>query len=160
MKRPLGVIIFGILLIFGALFQMRGLSTDTYKFLFQPLPKKIILVRYYISLTMILLGIVSGIGIFFLRSFFRKTVLFIGFYILYNYLVEGPLFVFRKLPKYIRQIIPTTAEPRVSFILWTTIIVNFIIEFCFSICLIYYFTRPKVKRAFGERNPEPVSIRK
>jgi len=150
-KRPKGVIIFGILILLGAALQIKGLSIASYNFLFGPLPKTIIIFRFVITVMMLILGIVTAIGIILRKEIFRKLVLLIGYYILYNYLIEGPLIVYRNLPKYINQIIVAAGaplEPRVYIILWTPIIVSFLIEFVFGLSLVYYFSRPKIKEKF------------
>jgi len=131
-KRLKGTIILGILLILGSLYQLRGLSFQSYGWLFSPLPETIIKFRFYISVAMLFTGIIAGVGLFFLKDIFRKIAVFIGFFILYNYFIEGPLFIYKNLKGYINA----------------TVISHIAVEVCFSIILIYYFTRPKVKEAF------------
>lgn len=153
-KRSIGVTIFGILFILGSLFQMLGLKVADYKFMFQPLPEKIILIRYFISVAVLILGVITGIGLLRLKNIFRKMALFLGFFTLYTYILESPFFVFKNMPEYVEQqfisIASTGAIPEsiIYAILWTSIIVSLVIDFGFAGGLIYFFTRPKVKEQF------------
>lgn len=155
-KRSKGVTIFGILLILSCLFQMLGLTkADTWKLLFQPLPEGIVYIRFLISVIVLILGVISGIGVLFLKDIFRKIALFLGFFALYAYLIEAPFFTFRNMPQFIKQAamhaaatIPGVVESTYSLVLWTTMIISWIIDLGFAICLIYFFTRTKVKAQF------------
>ena len=150
-KRSIGVTIFGILLILGALFQMLGSKLDVYKFMFQPLPERIILIRYFISIILLILGVITGVGILRLKDIFRKIAIFIGFFTLYTYIVEGPLFAFKSMPKFVElQLAGLVSageipESIIYPVIWGSIIISAIIDFGFAVCLIYFFTRPQVK---------------
>lgn len=154
-KRSLGVIVLGILSILGAAIQLLSGKFGDYKVFFQPLPEKIILAHYFLIKILLVLGIISGIGILLLKNTFRKIAVFLSFCTIFNYLVEGPFFIFRNVPKYIDSlslnIASQTKSVSLSFIsslLWNYTIIAWIIDFSFAILIIYFFTRPKVKEQF------------
>lgn len=155
-KRPIGVTVFGILIILGALFQIiSGLDFARYKFLFQPLPEQLIRVRYFITMLILVLSLVSGVGVLFLENIFRRIILFTAFYSLYTYLLEAPFFCFRNYSNFIIQEsmgaaskIPDISTSTYSATLWAATIFFWVVDFSFAICLIYYFTRPKVEDQF------------
>ena len=99
-KRSKGVTIFGILIIVGSLYQVLGLRFSDYRFLFQPLPEGVIMLRFSISAILLILGIITGIGLLGLKNIFRKIALFLGFYAIFTNLFEAPFFTFRHLPRY------------------------------------------------------------
>lgn len=147
-KKSVGIIVFGVLIILGSLHESLGLRLDHFRFLLQPLPDKVIVFRYFVFVIMIVLGLVAGIGVFFLRNIFRKMLLFIGFYNISTYLVDGP-FLIRNGPKYIEQQISSLPSVTIGpSLLWITTLMTFAIDLSFAICLIYFFTRPKVKEQF------------
>ena len=148
-KRSMGVEIAGFLIILISLYKiMLGLNFNLFSLLFQPLPDKIIMMHYFISLTILILLLISGVGILFSKNIFRKVVLFIASYTLLSYLIEGPLFYFRNISKLIEQtaIEITSKTPNIpasifSSISWVIIILFVVIDFAFAIWLVYFFTR-------------------
>lgn len=154
-RKPIAIIIFGILLILGALYQVQGLNLDAYRLFFQPLPEQLIISRYFISIAMLVLGFITGIGVMFRKNIFRKSAIFIGCFILYTYVIELPLLVFKNISQYVDQQVvailsttPNITEAQASWSLWSVIVVSFAVEIIFSICLIFVFTRPKIKGQF------------
>lgn len=149
----MGVESVGFLIIFISFYKiMLGLNFNLFSLLFQPLPDKIIIIHYFISLTTLILLLISGAGILFFKNIFRKIILFIASYILLSYLIEGPLFYFRNISKLIEQtaIEITTKTPNIpasifSSISWVIMILFVVIDFAFAIWLVYFFTRHKVE---------------
>lgn len=151
-KRPLGVIIFGILLIVSAWERLPWLNFHFYIWYFQPLPEKIILARYIISVLMGIVELASGIGILFLKNIFRRCALFLAFFSILTIYWKHPHFVFQKIVKEIIDASYTKTplnESVISSIAWTAVKIASVVTFVFSICLIYYFTRPKIKELFN-----------
>jgi len=153
-RASVGVIVFGILLILSSLFNVTGLNLDATRFLLQPLPEALIVVFFYISVVCVVLSFVSGVGVFFLKDIFRKIVLFIGSYSIFTYVVFGYT-TFSNMPRFIDREITemmatTPAVPEQAFysIMWACCIAFLILDFAFAVCLVYYFTRPKVKEQF------------
>ncbi len=148
-KRPLGVTIFGILLIWISLQRIPWLSFNVYRYYFQSLPEKIILIRYFISVSMGILKLASGIGVLSLKDVFRKAALFISFISILTVYWKHPFFVFLKIR---REAIAKSGismpENEINLIAWTAVIIVSLLTIGFSIALIYYFTRPKIKKLF------------
>jgi hypothetical protein len=155
-KRSPGVLVLAILFILGALIQLPSVKFDDYKIFFQPLPEKVIIVHYFFIKVLLILGIISGIGILLLKNIFRKIAVFLSAYTIFNYLVEGPFFIFRNVPQYINNlslnISSQTKSVSLSFIsgfLWNYTIIAWVLDFSFAILIIYFFTRSKVKDQFS-----------
>ena len=151
-KRLFGPVFFAIILILGSLYQLPGLSMNSYNFLFQPLSQRVIAIRFIISIVFICLGLISGIGLFFQKNIFRWMSLAIGIFIVYNYMIELPLVVFKNLKFYVDQLILNSGLPYVTktyIRFWTPIIISALIEFLVGVSLIIYFTRRKVKEQFN-----------
>lgn len=153
-KRSIGVMIFGILMILGALIQLPG-NLEMLKLLSNPLPEIIVVGRYYLIKLLLILGIAAGVGILCLKNIFRKIALFTSAFVIFDYLIELPFFALRNIPNFIEQQVkeiiaksPMIPASALSSILWTTIVMSWIIDFGFSLCVIYFFTRPKVKEQF------------
>ncbi len=143
------------LLILGSLYQFKGLSLSGYRFFFRDLPYNLIIARYYISLGMIIIGVLTGIGLFFLKDIFRRTALFIGGYIIFGYLIEGPFLVFRYIPEYVRGLVVHmvslgTKSFNVSMAVWIPIVFSMLVELGFGVFLVYYFTRPHIRKIFNQ----------
>ncbi len=156
-KRSNGVTVFSILLIVGTFYNLMGMSNvENWNFLFQPLPEIIIQIHYFISVFIMALALISGVGILFLKDYFRKIIIFTTFFTFFSYLIEGPLLIYRNLPGFIEQQVALVAieAPDISLngasaVLWFFVILSYVIDFGFAICLVYFFTRPKVKEQFS-----------
>ena len=148
-KRPLGVTIFGAILIWISLQRIPWLSFNVYHYYFQPLPEKIILIRYFISVSMGILELASGIGVLFLKDIFRKTALFISFLYILTVYWKHPFFVFLKIR---REAIAKSGismpENEINSIAWGAVTIVSLLTIGFSIVLIFYFTRSKIKKLF------------
>ena len=144
----------GILLILGSLYQFKGLSLSGYKFFFRDLPYSLIIARYYISLGMIIIGVITAIGLFFLKDIFRRITVFIGGYILFGYLIEGPFLIFKYIPGYVHSLVAHLSSSGIKshnlyLSVWSPIIFNMFVEFGFGVFLVYYFTRPNIRKIFN-----------
>ena len=102
-KRSKGVTIFAILILVSILYNMLGFNQTHFRTLFQPLPEKIIAIRYFLSIAVLITAFISAIGLFFLKNTFRRIIIFTAFYTVYTYLVEAPFFVFRNVHGFIKQ---------------------------------------------------------
>lgn len=153
-KRSVGVIVFGILLILSSLFNITGLNINGHRFLLQPLSNALIVASFIISAIALVAGIISGIGVFFLKDIFRKIALFVGGYTIFTYFVLGPL-TFKNIPAFIDMNVnemistaPVLSESTASAIIWSITSIGLVVDFGFALCLVYFFTRPKVKEQF------------
>jgi hypothetical protein len=155
-KKPVGIKIFGILIILTSLIQIFDLlNFEFYKWLFYPLPEHIIRARYIFSIICRLVGLSAGIGILFHKDLFRKAALL---------LFSGVLcFAYWKHPYYsVSRTLRTALEAsfkrynisyaispsQIKTLSIISMFLLYFIDICFAICLIYYFTRPKIKKWF------------
>lgn len=85
-KRSMEVEIAGFLITPISLYKiMLGLNFNLFSSLFRPLPNNIITVHYFISLTILVLLLISGMGILFFNNILEKlslVVLLIHFYLI------------------------------------------------------------------------------
>ena len=157
-KRPLGVIIFAILLILSTLiWSMAYLNYDYYRSTFQFLPEASIRIRYFISIINRFLVLVSAVGILFLKDIFRKIGLLLCFLTVCVMPWKHPFFTLKDLAeKATQQVLSTmppidtlTRELVLKISLWSSVAVVYIIDIGFAVAFIYYFTRPRVKALFN-----------
>ena len=146
-KRPLGLIIFGIILIATSLDQLRHMPPYSfYKLVNHEWPENIIKIRFIGSYVFRLIGLASGIGVLCLSNIIRK--LFIGFS--YYCLITLPLrhtyssMLFFTGPIYHHY----GSSFSLPVFTWITVIIRWIIDGTFSLLAIYYFTRPKLIEHF------------
>ena len=163
-KRSKGVLIFGILLVLGCLYSLLASmgSYSDYEFLFQPLSENVIRIRFFISLAMLVAGIIAGVGILLLNDLLRKVAIFTAFYTIATYVIETPLFILKNLPKFfdikILEVkqglveagteIPQNFDSIMHNTMWVSTVIGFLVDFGFAVLLIYFFTRSTVKEQF------------
>lgn len=156
MKRLRGVAVFGTILIIVSVLQIIIFigRKDDYMVFFQPLPERIILLRYALSLLFRITCLAAGIGILFLKETWRKILLFLGFFTIATIYWKHPISVFKKFIPHSREILQAKGLDRdvqelaLSIVPWMQLIFNYAVEIVFWGCLIYYFTRPQVKEQF------------
>jgi hypothetical protein len=159
-KRSKGVTIFGILLIVSSLWELKNLADfNYYLFLFQQLPEQAIRVRYFGSITLRMLGLVSGIGILGLRNIFRKIAISLNWFTILTIYWKHPIYTLRNIYKgYLEQIVnimvftkygPNFPIDRIyeKSLLVASTFLN-VVDLVFAFSLIYFFTRPTVKQQF------------
>ena len=154
-KRSVGVTVFGVLIIAGALFQLPG-SVGNARMLLGGAPAGFIAAYFYFTKAFLALGLVSGVGILCLKDIFRKiTVALAGLNIL-DYFILVPLFMVKNLPLYIdreaAQIIAQTPDVSIQgvyFVLWSLAAATAIIDVGVSLAIFWFFTRPAVKAQFS-----------
>ncbi len=154
-KRSRGVTVFATLIIIGSLLQILASRFDDYNILHQPLPENLIFAYFLTVTSFLILGLIAAIGLFSLKNIFRKTILLTSAFCIFTYLFSGIFFMFRNLPIFIEKEAmkalakcPTISESILLSTLWVSVILGSIIDFGFSICVIYFFTRPSVKEQF------------
>jgi hypothetical protein len=139
------------------MFNLMGMANvEDWNYLNQPLPLELIQVNYFITVFFISLALMSGIGILFLKESFRKIVIAAACFTLFTYLIEGPLLIYPNLAGFVaKQTAYVSAEaPDLSVAglqaaLWFMIIIGYVLDFGFAVALVYYFTRPQVKKQFS-----------
>jgi len=142
-KRPLGVLIFGILLIITSIDTLRHMpGYDFYRLVNHEWPENIIKIRYAGSWVFRLLGLASGIGILCLSNAFRKFLVGFSYYCLITLPLRHTYnsMLFFTDPIY-NQYGSSFTLPTFT---WICVAIRCTIDAIFSIALIYYLTRPKV----------------
>lgn len=150
-KRSIGVTIFGYLLIFSSLSQMSTLACFShYKYLFQHLSEHMMLVRYLISWALRIVGLASGIGILRRLDIFRKIAIAIFCITIAGVCVKNSYACFNNLNRLLDQLAMNTfGVPGIfSSVTRPAVVTARILDIAFSLCFIYFFTRPKVKEQF------------
>lgn len=146
-RRPLGVTIFGLILIVTSLGLLHFMAPyPLYRQVNHEWPERIIKIRFVGSYIFRFIGLFSGIGI--LCCFERVRKFFVGFS--YYCLITLPL-----RHTYSSQLFfsgPIYQQHGSMFSLqtftWISVIIHWIIDGTFSLMAIYYFTRPQVIKHF------------
>ncbi|MDD2679651.1 MAG: hypothetical protein PHO03_02450 [Candidatus Omnitrophica bacterium] len=149
-KIPKGIIVFSILIILYSLHGLPTVDFNTYYAKFYPSPEKIILARYIFSIALRIVLLVSGIGILLRRDIFRKIILLISFFTIATVYWKHPVSVFKKVLiwKVAQGILPVDVIPKIDMLAWSSAIICYVIDIGFALCLLCYFTRPKIKKQF------------
>lgn len=153
LKRPLGVIIFGLILIVTSLDLLRYMPAyDFYRQVNHEWPDIIIRIRFVGSYIFRLIGLACGVGVLCLSGPFRKLLLGLSWYSV----ITLPLRHTYQAQLFFSE--PIYHQQGSSFSLetftWIAVIIRWLIDGVFSLSVIYYFTRPKVKECFlKETNP-------
>jgi len=150
-KRSRGVTIFAVLLIVGSIHKLIGLSDyNYYVLMFQHLPSDLIITRYTFSIALRILGFSIAMGILMLNEFSRKVIVILSFCTILTIYWKHPLQVFTNLAVHVGQNTPSfegvtllnPVFPIVAMIFYS------IWDIMFSCSMIYFFTRPNVKKQF------------
>ncbi len=161
-KKPIGILVFGILLILGSGLWLYAYSNlNAYKDMFGWLSESAIQARYLFSVINRLLLIVTGIGILCLKDVFRKIG--IALYVLTICILpwKHPYALFENLARdTASQIINTmssTPPPEVLRIIHRTsslyaLGATYFIDIAFAAIFILYFTRPQIKNYFKDNS--------
>jgi hypothetical protein len=147
-----GIVIFSILILLRSIWDLNiYISFSHYRSLFYFLPEKVLLIRYVFSVALRIALFVSGAGILFRRDIFRKILLFISFFTIATIYWKHPVACFRNIVMSLiaQGAFPADLIPMSDTIIWALVAVNYAIDIGFSLCLIYYFTRPKVREQFS-----------
>lgn len=155
-KATFGIILFGTLLIITSFLQLVTLSDlEHYKWLFQQLPQRSIMLRYFFSMLARILGLIAGLGIIYRKDFSRKIALFLSIAVICTVYWKHPLVaVERHSQPIIDAVFEVVGEQRLitphlkKLIAPISMIGLYAIDISFSVALIYYFTRPRVKELF------------
>jgi len=149
-KISKGIIIFSILIIIYSLHGLPTVNFNTYYIKFYPSSEKAILARYIFSIALRVVLIISGIGILFRRDIFRKIILGVSFFTIATVYWKHPVICFKRVLmwKISQGVLPVDVLPKIDMLSWFSAVICSIMDIGFTLCLIYYFTRLKVKKQF------------
>lgn len=156
-KKPRGIKVFGILIIATSLFQLRHLlNFNYYTWLFNPIPENFILIRYFFSVLARIIGLIAGAGILFHKDLFRKIALLLFAVIPCITYWKHPFFAVYKHSQATANVVFKSfcvscllTPAMIKSIAIASMLILYITDIGFSVCLIYYFTRPKIKQWFS-----------
>lgn len=149
---PKGIIIFSVLIIFYALLGFPLSDFKAYYPKFYPSAQYLIFGRYVLSIAIRIILIVTGLGILFRKEIFRDLILALSFFTIATVYWKHPLVVFQRIfsLKVAQGALPSVIIPKINMLSWACVILNSLVDIGFSLCLIYYFTRPKVREQFSD----------
>ncbi len=155
-KKPKGVVVFGVLLVVSSIFHISTLifSKDWYWNNFGYLPPLLLVVRYFFSWVQRILGLAAGLGILNLKNFYRQIALGIAWFTIFALPWKHPYLAFlnhaRRLDELLGFLFEKAGHPEISFTSLTmpALITHYMLDIIFCGSLIYYFTRPEVKKHF------------
>ncbi|HAJ57680.1 MAG TPA: hypothetical protein DCL35_07965 [Candidatus Omnitrophica bacterium] len=161
-KMPLGVALFGIVLVVTSFLQLRTFliysRAGYYDVLFVPLPENIIFLRGIFSALLRIAGLAAGMGILLGKDLFRKTALFVAGITIATVYLKHPYYAVKKHAElsinYVAQKIGNfeiMSPAIIELVAKVSMAVLLAIDVFFSLAIIYYFTLPQIKRWFKDR---------
>lgn len=155
-KKPKGVIVFGMLLVVSSILHISTLifSRDWYWYNFNYLPPAVLITRYLFSWVQRILGVVSGLGILCLKNFYRRLALAIAWFTIFALPWKHPYRAFlnhaQLLDELLGFLFKKAGHSEISFtaLAVPALITHYVLDIVFCASLIYYFTRPEVKKHF------------
>ncbi|MDE2028722.1 MAG: hypothetical protein KGK03_01155 [Candidatus Omnitrophica bacterium] len=146
-----GVAAWGWLLILGSVYQMLALASGGYPhyaYLFQQYSPQVILLRYWVSWIIKIIGLAAGIGVLKLNEWCRKLAVFNSFFVVLLVSFKHPYEAYALHAKYLDQSLGGLFPFSFSSMVWPALIIQRSIDVIFGIALIHFFTRPGVKKQF------------
>ena len=146
-QRPLGVLIFGVLLVITSFFLLSWVPPyEFYSQVNREWPEKMMLIRFVGSYIFKLIGLICGVGVLFLNNALRKFLVGFSWYCLLTLPLRhtySAMLFFTK-PIYEQRGSMFSLE----MFTWNAVFACWFIDGLFSLLVIYYFTRPKVVKNF------------
>ena len=151
--RSRGVTVFGVLLVLGSLFQIWILWSAGYahySYLHQEYSSNVIYLRYIVSWVVKIIGLILGVGILRLNDWCRKLAIINCILLILTVHLKHSYPAYSLHLKYLDQMTGGGAYPGMSFesLIWPALIAQRSLDIIFGIALIYFFTRPSVRKQF------------
>ncbi|OPX28911.1 MAG: hypothetical protein B1H08_05050 [Candidatus Omnitrophica bacterium 4484_171] len=149
--------ILGIIIILYILKDLPGIIRFKYyhSFFILDYPEKFIIIRYCFSIALRIFLTASVIGLFLKKDIFRRALIFFSFFNIFTLYWKHPVPVFRKIINEIfKKMAAINAYPSYVLmknydkILYSSLAAVYIVDILFSLSLIYFLTRPYVKKHF------------
>ncbi|MBP7161899.1 MAG: hypothetical protein KBB26_00055 [Candidatus Omnitrophica bacterium] len=143
--RPRGVTLFGILLIALSVDQILSYRNfPYYYFMFHQLSYPSILARYCLSLLSRGCVVFLGVGLLEMKNWARRGILCLGLLLLAGFPWKHPIYVFINLAELTEQRFPgnIVINPWFGYIFYVGL------DILFAVSMLFYFSRPSVKRHF------------
>lgn len=155
-SKPLGVVIFGVLLIVTSASQMLALvDYPRYTILFNYIPQELLYFRYAVSWVLRILGLASGIGILRFKEIYRKIGLALSGFTIVTIFWKHPYAGFQNHIHDLSQrglfdwnaVVAASRLPEATLI-GICVVVASLVDLIFAGVFIYYFTRDPIKDRF------------
>jgi len=151
-KTAVNINIWGILLIVSSVYGMIVLlesGYDHYRYLHQEYSASIIALRYCVSWAVKILGFISGVGILMRKDFFRKTAIAGSLFAILTTHLKHSAKGFAQHTRYLDEHFDIPLEGfHFSSLTWSAMMISRTIDMIFAAALIYFFTRPGVRKHF------------
>ena len=158
-KFAIGVTLFGVYFIIDAFSELYSKLFSPgyyswYSLIFQPLPEKVIYLRYILSIIFRMIELAVGLGIILRKDTFRKLAVFMSWFIIAIVYWKHP---FSALTKHVKIVVDNiysgagyqlSAPLNIESISWVSLGFIYAIDIGIASLAIYYFTRPHIKEEF------------
>lgn len=162
-NRPKGVMVFAVTIIVTSLGHMITLlDLEHYRYLFYPIPEQLLLLRYFVSWALRIVGLACGIGLLCKSNLSRITALYLFLFTALTVSLKHPYQGFKRHAIYLDQLVVKYGNyparwggqgiPSFSSVAKVSAIVIRIIDFLFAAAFIFYFTRPKIRKYFTKNS--------
>ncbi len=155
---PKGVIIFSVLIIIGSLLGLKYLvfMPEHYKtVLSSKMSESVIFYRYIGSISVRLLTIAVAVGLLFNKEICRKFMILIALLTIIFIYWKHPSFILEEGAKEVAAACSSSGACNAQlkdfisgYLPWIMLVLLYIRDIGFSLAVIYYFTRPKIKERF------------
>jgi len=147
-KRPIGIIIFGGLLIVTSIYELCHIPAySDYKIINKEFPDKIIIIRFFVSYLLRMIGLACGVGVICLNEHFRKILIGLSYFSIFTIYLRHTYngFLMYVTPLYYQNHV---TDFSLQAFTWMAVMISWGIEVSFCLAVIYYFTRPGVVKCF------------
>jgi hypothetical protein len=122
---------------------------EHYAYLHQEYAPGTVLIRYWVSWTIKIAGLIAGIGVLKLNDWCRKLAIFNSLFIVLTVTLKHTYTAYSLHTKDLDQTLGGIL-PGVSFssLTWPALIIQRSIDIIFGLLLICFFTRPEVRKQF------------
>ncbi len=146
-KRPIGVVVFGLILIVTSLDLLRYMpGYDFYRQVNYEWSESIIKIRFIGSFLFRFIGLILGIGVLLLNDSFRRFLIGFSWYCLITlplrHTYNSQLFFSESL--YYQH----GSMFSLQTFTWIAVLIRWLIDGVFSLAVICYFTRPRIVEFF------------
>ena len=155
-QRSVGIDLFGWVLIGGSVFQMVTLlNFEHYQYLFQDLPRAVMIIRYVVSWVVRVVSVCSGVGLLRRNDLARRIAITVCWLTIVTVYWKHPYAGFRRHTQYLDEFARTHLGPpwgeSITFSAFTlhAVVLARLLDILFAGCLIYYFTRPHITAQFA-----------
>jgi hypothetical protein len=153
--RSKGVTLWGYVLVISSLIEIWALVSDGYThyaYLHQDAGPKLLMLRWCFSWIIKISGIVAGIGILMLNDWCRKFAIFNSLFTVLTVNLKHTYAAYSLHTKYLDQTIgPLMHGLSFQTYTWPALIVQRLLDIVFGISLIWFFTRPQVRKQFNQK---------